>query len=117
MGSILAIVTGVLFGAGVYCILRRSLMKMMMGIILIGQAANLLVFTASGVTKAKPVFALAKEGVPPAGSADPVPQALVLTAIVISFGLVVFSLALLTRAYRALQSDDLNQFSQSDQIS
>ena len=117
METLLAIVIGALFAGGFFCLLRHSMMKVIIGIMLLSQATNLLVFTAGGVTRSSPVFSEATTGVPPLGAADPIPQALVLTAIVISFGLVVFSLALLMRAYRVMRLDDLNSFNQTDKIS
>lgn len=84
---------------------------------LLSQAANLLVFTASDLTAERPAFVPSGETMPPAGYADPLPQALVLTAIVIGFGIVVFSISLLLKAYRAVGSDDINVFNQTDQIS
>jgi multicomponent Na+:H+ antiporter subunit C len=117
MNILIAILIGALFAAGIYCILRRSIMKLIIGIMLLSQAANLLVFTAGGLTAASPVFSDPQTGVPRAGHADPIPQALVLTAIVIGFGLVIFTIALLLKAHRAVGSDDINAFNQTDRIS
>jgi hypothetical protein len=66
--------------------LRRSIVKLMIGLMLLSNAANLLIFTAAGLTRGVPP--LVPEGLtrPDGLSADPLPQALVLTAIVISFG-------------------------------
>lgn len=117
MNLIIAILIGALFASGLFCLLRRSLMKMVIGIMLLSQGANLLVFSAGGLTKGVPPFSSAATGVPPEGYADPLPQALVLTAIVIGFGLVVFSLSLFIRAYRAVGNDDINAFNQTDRLS
>jgi len=117
MDILITILIGALFAAGVFCLLRRSMMKLIIGIMLMSQAANLLVFSASGLTSNRPPFALASTEMPPVGYADPLPQALVLTAIVIGFGLVIFAISLLLRAYRAVQSDDVNAFNQTDRIS
>jgi len=117
MNLLIATLIGALFAAGVFCILRRSLMKLVIGIMLLSQAANLLVFTAGGLTHGHPAFAVSETELPPAGYADPLPQALVLTAIVIGFGLVLFSLSLLLKAYRAVGSDDINAFNETDRIS
>ncbi len=117
MDFLIAILIGTLFAAGIYCILRRSIMKVIIGIMLLSQAANLLVFASAGLTRSVPVFADAKSGSAPLGHADPIPQALVLTAIVIGFGLVIFSIALLLKAYRSVKSDDINSFNQTDRIS
>ncbi len=116
MEILIAILIGALFAGGIFCILRRSLMKLVIGVILLSQGANLLVFTASGLTPNHPVFAGGADGLPPAGHADPLPQALVLTAIVIGFGLVVFTIALLLKAHRAVGSDDINAFNQTDRL-
>lgn len=117
MNLIIAVLIGLLFASGLFCILRRSLMKLVVGIILLSQGANLLVFSAGGLVNDKPAFATADTLLPPAGHADPLPQALVLTAIVIGFGLVVFSLSLLLRAYAATGTDDINAFDQTDRLS
>lgn len=117
MEVFISILIGSLFAGGIYCILRRSIMKLVIGIMLLSQAANLLVFTAGGLVSSKPVFAQAATGQPPLAHADPLPQALVLTAIVIGFGLVIFTIALLLKAYRAVQCDDINSFNQTDRIS
>ncbi len=117
MEILIAILTGTLFAGGIYCLLRRSLMKIVIGIMLLSQGGNLLVLAVGGLVPLKPVFALSDTKVPPAGYADPLPQALVLTAIVIGFGLVIFTIALLLRAYDAVGSDDMNAFNQTDKIS
>ena len=117
MNVIVAILIGLLFAGGLFCILRRSMMKLVIGIMLLSQGANLLVFSAGGLTSGKPAFSSAATGLPPAGHADPLPQALVLTAIVIGFGLVVFSLSLLLRASSEIGSDDINELNRTDKIS
>jgi len=117
MELLISILIGTLFAAGIYCLLRRTIMKVIVGIMLLSQAANLLVFTSSGLTASIPVFANSKTGTAPLGHADPIPQALVLTAIVIGFGLVIFSIALLLKAYRAVKCDDINSFNKTDRIS
>lgn len=117
MEVLIAVLIGTLFAGGIYCLLRRSLMKIIIGIMLLSQGANLLVFAVGGLVSSKPAFALKESGVPPVGHADPLPQALVLTAIVIGFGLVIFTIALLLRAYNAVGSDDMNAFNQTDRIS
>ena len=106
MELVIAILIGGLFAGGLYCILRRSLMRLIIGILLLSQSVNLLVFSAAGLTGGRPAFASGGAAVPPAGYADPLPQALVLTAIVIGFGLAAFALALALAAYRRLGSVD-----------
>jgi multicomponent Na+:H+ antiporter subunit C len=116
MELLIAILIGALFSGGIFCLLRRSIMKVVIGVMLLSQGANLLVFAAGGLTAGLPVFVDSATGVPPAGHADPLPQALVLTAIVIGFGLVVFTISLLHRAHHAVGSDDINSFNQTDRI-
>ena len=87
MEILLALASGVLYAAGIYLMLRRRLAQLIIGLGLLSNGTNLLIFTAGGLTRARPP--VVPEGaaalVPP--YADPVPQALVLTAIVIGFGL------------------------------
>lgn len=116
MEGVIALLIGALFAGGIYCVLRRSIMKLIVGLILLSQGANLLVFASAGLFRAAPSFALGETGEPPAGAADALPQALVLTAIVIGFGLVVFAISLLLRAYRAVGCDDIKAFNETDRL-
>jgi len=104
MSVLLAVLTGLLVAAGTWLVLQRLLLHLVLGIGLLGHAANLLVFAAGGVSES-PAFA--PGGTPLPGAADPLPQALVLTAIVIGFGATAFLLALAWRAFRTLGDDDL----------
>lgn len=114
MEVVLAILIGILFACGVYSLLRRSLFKFIIGIVLISQAVNLLVFTAAGLTKGKSALIPDGEVALEGAYADPLPQALVLTAIVIGFGLIAFCLALTHRAYQAVGSDDIEAFNRTE---
>ena len=109
-----AIAIGAIAAACIYSLLRRSLLKFVIGIALLSQAVNLLVFTSAGLTPEAPPFIEKGALVPQETIADPLPQALVLTAIVIGFGLLVFTLALSRRAIDAVGSDDLKQFKNTD---
>lgn len=112
----MAVVVGGLYAAGVYLILRRSIVKLILGLALLGNAANLLIFTAARLTRAQPpLVPLGADG-PPAPFADPVPQALILTAIVIGFGVLAFALVLLHSAYQAVGTDDLDAMKRTDSI-
>jgi multicomponent Na+:H+ antiporter subunit C len=109
MTLILAVVTGALFAGGLYMMLRRNLVKILIGLLLLGHAANLFVFTLGRLVRGIPP--LISEGstglIPP--YADPVPQALILTAIVISFGVTAFAIILLRQAYLTLGTEDLSK--------
>jgi multicomponent Na+:H+ antiporter subunit C len=107
----LALVVGVLYASGVYMMLRRSIVKLLIGIALLSNAANLLVFSAAGVRRGRPPIVGAAETVGP--TADPLPQALVLTAIVIGFGVLAFAVALIHRVHQETGSDDLDHLEAS----
>jgi multicomponent Na+:H+ antiporter subunit C len=102
----LAIVVGVLYGGAVYLMLRRSLFKLIIGLALLSHAANLLIFTSGGLSRARPPVLEDEQLRNAAGLADPLPQALVLTAIVIGFGVLSFALVLFHRTHQAVGSDD-----------
>jgi multicomponent Na+:H+ antiporter subunit C len=99
----------VLYSAGIYLMLRRRLAQLIIGLGLLSNGTNLLIFTAGGLTRARPpvVSDGAERLVPP--YADPVPQALVLTAIVIGFGLLAFSLVLAHRVHATIGTDDVDE--------
>jgi multicomponent Na+:H+ antiporter subunit C len=109
MQLVWTVVIGALFATGLYMVLRRSVVKIILGIGLLAHAANLLIFTAAGLTRAvPPLVAPAAETLTPP-YADPVPQALVLTAIVIGFGVTSFALVLFKRTYAVVAADDIDQ--------
>jgi multicomponent Na+:H+ antiporter subunit C len=94
--------------------LRRSLVKLLIGLALLSHATNLLIFTAAGLTRGKPPILEGPEADPAIPFADPLPQALILTAIVISLGVIAFALALAFQVYRTVGSDDLDQINSTD---
>jgi len=98
-----------LFGCGVYMVLSRHVVRMVLGLSLLTTAVNLVLFQAGRIRTAQPP--LIAEGAERLGeSADPLPQALVLTAIVIGFATTVILAALALRAWRGhdtLRSDEL----------
>jgi len=114
MEILLAIVIAVLFGAGLYLMLRRSLVKLVLGIAILGQAANMLIFVSSGITRGSPPFIKEGQEVLDSGAADALPQALILTAIVIAFGVLAFALVLVRQAYLAVGTDDLDEMNRTD---
>jgi multicomponent Na+:H+ antiporter subunit C len=104
----LAITVGALYAAGAYLLLRRHLVKIILGVVFIGHASNLLIFTAAGLVKGVPAFVPEGASALSPTAADPLPQALVLTAIVIGFGVIAFTLVMAQRAYRVSGTDDLD---------
>jgi multicomponent Na+:H+ antiporter subunit C len=104
----LAVVVGVLYATGVFMMLRRSIVKLLIGIALLSHATHLLVFAAAGVVRGRPPI-LEEHAQRAAQVADPLPQALVLTAIVIGFGVLAFAIALIHRAHQETGSDDVDR--------
>jgi multicomponent Na+:H+ antiporter subunit C len=95
-----ALVAAGLFGCGVYMVLSRHLVRVLLGLSLLTTAVNLVLFQAGRIRSAQPPL-IAEGSEALRHSADPVPQALVLTAIVIGFALTVVLASLALRAYRA----------------
>jgi len=111
---LMAIVVGGLYTAGIYLMLRRSIVKIIFGIALLGHACNLLIFTASGLQKFSPPLIALGENKLPASAADPVPQALILTAIVIAFAVQAFVAVLFKCVYQQVGSDDVDSMRSTD---
>ncbi len=114
MEILLAFLIGGLYAAGFYLVLGRSIGKLIVGLVLLGQAANLLIFTAGGLTRAHPPIVPegALEAQPP--FADPIPQALILTAIVIGFGVLAFALVLVDRTFQRVGTYDTDDMTSTD---
>lgn len=112
MVLIFAITAGVLFASGVYLMLRRSMVRLIIGLSLLTYSVNLLIFTMGDLgRRAAPIVDIS----PPDAMADPLPQALILTAIVISFGVLAFTLALAYRASQAINTDNIDDLQQADE--
>lgn len=106
MDAALALLSGAFFAAGFYLILSRALVRVLLGVALIGNAANLLILTAGRLVRALPPIAPEGLNAPLANAANPLPQALILTAIVIGFSLFAALLVLAARGYRSLGADN-----------
>lgn len=114
MNIILAICCGLLAATGTYMLLRRSFVKLVIGLALLSHAANLLIYIVASPLLGRPPLVRAGETQPPAPFADPLPGALILTAIVISFGVVAFTIVLIKRTYEEIGTDDLDQMTSTD---
>lgn len=99
-----AVVVGGLFAAGFHLLLQRSLTRLLFGFLVLGHGANLLVLLAAGPPGEPPITGEGKE---PGAFADPLPQAMALTAIVITFGVTVLLLAMVYRSWRLLGDDEV----------
>ena len=102
METVLAVLIGVLVATSVYLMLARSILRFVFGLVLLSNAANLVIFAAGRLTRAEPALVPSGLSAPVASVANSLPQALVLTAIVIGFGLLAFALALVFRGYQVL---------------
>lgn len=114
MELILAIMIGILYASGIYMMLRRSLVKLIVGVILLGNGANLLIFLLGRIAKGNPPIIPQDSEVFVEAFSDPLPQALILTAIVISFGLQSFAIVLVKRAHKVIKTDDLDEMNTTD---
>lgn len=105
MAWLLSILIGVLFGAGVYLLLGRRASSVLLGLALVSHAVNLVVFSGGGLVTGVPPLVPEGSKAPLDGSADPVPQALVLTAIVIGFAVVALAAGVVRRTHLETGSD------------
>ena len=105
MQAALALLIGLFVAAAVYLILSRALIRVLIGVVLLGNAVNLLIFTAGGLTHATPPI-IPKGGELPLDAANPLPQALILTAIVIGFSMFSFLIVLAFRAHQTMDADN-----------
>lgn len=114
MEILFVILIGVLYSTGIYLMLRRSMVKLLIGLLLLGNGANLLIFLLGDLTKGKPPVIPPDSNIFTEIYADPIPQSLILTAIVISFGLQSFAIILLKKVYLATGSDNLDDLNTHD---
>jgi multicomponent Na+:H+ antiporter subunit C len=109
MEPVFAILVGLFFSAAVYLMLSKFSIRIMLGIAILGNAVNLLLFTAGRLTREVPPIIPEGLDTLPAGAANPLPQALILTAIVISFSFLAFLLVLTYRAYQDIGTDNTDE--------
>jgi len=98
---VLVVIMAVLFACGVYSMLERSLTRVLIGFLLLGNATNLLLLIVIGAPGLAPFTGDAA----PSEMSDPMPMALTLTAIVITFAVSAFLLALIYRSWQLGQAD------------
>lgn len=115
MSILNALVTAVLFGCGLYMVLSRNLARILLGLSLTGTAVNLMIFQTGQSASSQPP--LIPEGATVlAESADPLPQALILTAIVIGFALTILLAALALRAHRVHGTLDVGAIHAAEEL-
>ncbi|UJL44909.1 Na(+)/H(+) antiporter subunit C [Virgibacillus sp. NKC19-16] len=105
MEIVISIMIGVLFTVATYLLLSRSLLRVIFGTLLMSHGAHLLLITMAGLQRGAPPLL----NLEASGYTDPLPQAMVLTAIVISFGVTSFILVLAYRIYKVHKTDDLDE--------
>ncbi|ASP33310.1 MULTISPECIES: Na+/H+ antiporter subunit C [Stappiaceae] len=104
-----AILIGLFFTVAVYLMLSKQLVRILLGIAILGNSVNMLIFTNGRLTREVPPLIPPDLYTPAIATANPLPQALVLTAIVISFSFFAFLLVLAFRAYQELGTDEVNE--------
>lgn len=106
MEPMLCVLIACFFAVSIYLLLSRHIIRILLGVAIFGNAVNLLIFTAGRIAGTAPPIIAAGFDIPPASASNPLPQALILTAIVISFSFFAFLLVLAYRAYQELGTDD-----------
>lgn len=117
METLVALVTGAMVAISVYLLLHRDLVRKLIGIVILSNSIHLLIFSVGRMTRAASPLIPDGEKYPLTGSANPLSQALILTAIVIGFGLLAFSLVLVYRLYESYETVDaeaLTEVTRSD---
>jgi multicomponent Na+:H+ antiporter subunit C len=109
MEALFSILIGVFFASAVYLMLSKYSVRILLGIAVLGNAVNLLLFTAGRLTREVPPIIPVGMDVLPDTTANPLPQALILTAIVISFSFFAFLLVLTYRGYQELGTDNTDE--------
>lgn len=109
------VLIGALTSAGVYLLLERHLTRMLLGLLLIGNAINLLILTVGGPPGNPPVRGRISDG--KTSTADPLAQGMILTAIVISMGIAAFVLALTYRSYRLTRGEEVSTDPEDSRVS
>lgn len=104
-----SVLIGLFFMVSVYLMLSKQLVRILLGIAILGNSVNMLIFTNGRLTREVPPLIPSHLYTPEIATANPLPQALVLTAIVISFSFFAFLLVLAFRAYQELGTDEVNK--------
>ena len=106
MEQAFSVLVGLFFAVGIYLMLSRHVVRILLGVAVFGNAVNLLIFTAGRLVREVPPIIAGDATAPVGPMANPLPQALILTAIVISFSFFAFLLVLAYRAYQEIGTDD-----------
>ncbi|WP_187970162.1 Na+/H+ antiporter subunit C [Aquibium microcysteis] len=109
METALTGLVGLFYAVSIYLMLSKHIIRVLLGIAIFGNAVNMTIFTAGRVLREVPPIIAEGKTVLDGVTANPLPQALILTAIVISFSFFAFLLVLAYRAYQDLGTDDTDE--------
>lgn len=116
METLLAILVGLYMTAAVYLLLSKNLVRLILGVALLSNGVNILIFTAGRLTEDAAAFVPFDAKVPSGVIANSLPQALILTAIVIGFSFFAFLLVLIYRACQDLETDNIDDMKLAEPI-
>jgi len=116
MSLLYAAAISVIFSAGIYLLLSRHLLRMIFGVMLVSAAANLVILLAGRLGATSPPIIPPGASSLPEGAANPLPQALILTAIVIGFALTTLLVALAIRVWQAQRTLDGRQLTAAEDL-
>lgn len=116
METAVAIIVGLFFSVSIYLMLSKRIVRVLLGVAILGNAVNMLIFVCGRLMQEVPPVIPPELYVPEGATANPLPQALILTAIVISFSFLAFLLVLVYRTYQALETDDTDQMRVAEPI-
>ena len=116
MDVLLSIIVGLLYAAGFYMMLNKGMTKMIIGIMVLGYASNLFIFVVARLTRGLPALIKSGNSVMMSEYADPIPQAFILTAIVIGFGIQAFAIVLLRKVYKKTGTDNMDELNLTDKL-
>jgi multicomponent Na+:H+ antiporter subunit C len=109
MEGFMTVITGIFFAVAIYLMLSQHIIRILIGVAILGNAVNLLLFISGRVTREVPPIIGKGADTLSAQAANPLPQALILTAIVISFSFFAFLLVLAYRTYQTLKTDNTHE--------
>ena len=116
MELLLPLLIGAMFAAALFLLLHRHFFKLILGLMLFSTATNLFIFVIADFSRGSSAIIPQEADMAMEPFADPVPQALLLTAIVIGFGILAFSIVLVKRVYESVGTNDLDDLNQTDQM-
>lgn len=116
MHLLFALVISIVAACGLYLMLSRHVVRIALGLTLLSAATNLVIFFAGRIVSSQPPVMQASETILPASAANALPQALILTAIVIGFSLIVFFAALSLKAQKVFRTVDLGAIDAAERV-